>query len=219
MTTVITKNVSRFNIIYMLLALLGLYAFAMIVIKDTPQYKVAIESELDFVLDKMPEAEAKHLESVTQSRFQRWFYDSGAFYKLKSMFMPKDVQYQEEMSKGIFSVKRVHQVLNNLQYLVYQFIMRITLVEFWLYTMLPMMVAMVATGYFNWKKKAYQLGGQSVNVVRLWLKVGWGFLLLMSTYLVIPNIAGAYTLFAPPLLMFIMALAISKIIQSFHKSF
>ncbi|WP_240224671.1 DUF4400 domain-containing protein [Rheinheimera hassiensis] len=219
MTTVITKNASRFNVIYVILALLGLYAFAMIVIKDTPQYKVAIEAELNYVLEKMPEAEGQHLESVTQGRFQRWLYDSGAFYKLKSMFMPKDVQYQEEMSKGIFSVKRVHQVLNNLQYLVYQFIMRITLVEFWLYTMLPMMVAMVVTGYYNWKKKTYQLGGQSVNVVRLWLKVGWGFLLLMSSYLVIPNIAGAYTLFAPPLLMFIMALAISKIIQSFHKSF
>lgn len=219
MTTVVTKSIGRFNLIYMLIAMLGFYTFAMLIIKDTASYKQGVETELQYIIEKMPEAESQYLEEVTQRRFQSWLYSSGAFEQLKKLFMPKDVRYQEDMSKGIFSVRRVHSVLNNLQYMVYQFIMRITLVEFWLYTMAPMLLAVIATGYFEWKKKAYQLGGQSVNVVRLWLKVGWMFMLLMSTYLVVPNITGAYTLYAPPILMFILAVSIAKIVQSFHKSF
>lgn len=219
MTTAITSQVSRFNLIYIIVTMLAFYAFAMMFIKDTDSFRQGVEQELTYILEKVPSKEAEYLQSVTTFRYQRWLHQSGVFAEMRRMFMPKQIDYMEDMSKGVLSRDWNVRFLNNMQYMFYQFVMRLTLLEFWLYTMLPMSIAIVMTGYFNWKKKLYQLGGHSVNVVRLWLKIGWLFLLLLCSYLVVPSFAGVYALYAPPVLMVVLAFTISKVIESFHKSF
>ena len=83
--------------------------------------------------------------------------------------------------------------------------------------MLPMMVAVIMTGYYTWRIKQYQLVAASTTHVRLWLKALWMVLFLFSVYLITPNIFGYYTIYAPPVLLVLVALSMSLILSNFSK--
>lgn len=223
MTTVITEETSRLKLLFTLYTLMLFIIFAMMVIRSPESVRTSIESELDYTAHHLGTIEQNRLEEITKKRFQGWVHDSGFYNIIYQAIAPKDdsvglrVVQQSERSH-FFHEGWIWRLLENLQLFSYQIIHRLTLMEFWLLTMLPSVVAITMTGYYNWKIKKYQLAGHSTRQVRIWLKSLWIILMVFSVYLITPNIFGTYTIYAPPLLMIMVALSLSLILSNFGKS-
>lgn len=222
MATVIVAETSRLNLIYVLFTSLLLCIFAAMVLRDPVAVRKGIETELNDSRKMLGQQEQLYLESETKARFQRWYFDSGLYETVHHFFAPKKQlqvmeDWQDKSSLGFMSKGWIVRFLENFQLYGYQFMHRITMMQFWIVTMLPMMVAIITTGYYSWRIQQYQLTGQSTAKVRLWLKALWISVLLFSIYLVTPNLIGAYTLFAPPALLILVSLSIALVIASFSK--
>lgn len=206
----------------MLFSLLFLLVFIAMVVRQPENVRSNIEAELMNAKNMLGVEEQLILERTTKSRFQSWYYDSGMYTSLHNMLAPKRQsaaveEWQKKGSNGFLSEGWIWRFLENFQLYGYQFTHRITIMQFWIITMLPMMIAIVVTGYYTWRIKQYQLTGQSTAKVRMWLKSLWISLLLFSIYLVTPNLIGAYTLYAPPVLLLLVSVSMALIIASFSK--
>jgi hypothetical protein len=222
MSTAIIQDSTRLNLVFMLFGILFLLVFMAMVAREPDNVRADIETELMDSKTMLGAQEQVVLERQTKERFQSWFYDSGMYDFIYKMLAPaKQVdaieEWQAKSSYGFLSRGWVYRFLENFQLYGYQFTHRITMMQFWMMTMLPMMIAIVMTGYYTWRIKQYQLTGQSTAKVRLWMKAMWFSFLLFSIYLVTPNLIGAYTLFAPPVLLALVSISIALVISSFSK--
>ncbi|WP_445766821.1 DUF4400 domain-containing protein [Rheinheimera sp.] len=222
MPTVITASSSRLNLIFVLYSAMFLLVFMLMIIRSPDGVRESIETELKQAMVMLGVEEQYLLETSTKDRFQRWIHDSGFYPGLYKALAPERQRegYEEWQSKGSFgflSEGWIWRLLENFQLYAYQVTHRLTLMEFWMLTMLPMMIAVIMTGYYTWKIKQYQLIAASTTHVRLWLKALWIVLFLFSIYLITPNIFGLYTIYAPPILLVAVALAISLILSNFSK--
>lgn len=222
MATVIVANSSRLNLIYFLFSFLLLCLFSAMVIRDPVAVRKSIEAELNDSRSMLGPVEQAYLERETKQRFQSWYYDSGLYQTVHGFFAPNKQtkiveEWQSKSSAGFLAEGWIVQFLENFQLYGYQFMHRITMMQFWIVTMLPMMLAIILTGYYTWRIQQYKLTGQSTAKVRMWLKALWISFLLFSIYLVTPNLIGVYTLFAPPVLLALVSLSIALIIASFSK--
>lgn len=223
MSTAISANSTRLNLIFMLYSMMFLIVFALMIVRTPEGVRGSIEKELKYALVMLGSEEQYALETLTKDRFQRWFYDSGFYPGLYNALAPQRQKegYEEWQNKGSFgflSEGWIWRLLENFQLYAYQVTHRLTLMEFWILTMLPMMVSIVMTGYYSWQIKKYQLVASSTTHVRLWLKALWLVLFLFSIYLITPNIFGFYTIYAPPVLLVLVALSISYIMSNFSKT-
>lgn len=223
MSTVITASSTRLNLIFMLYSMMFLIVFALMIVRTPEGVRGSIEKELNYTVVMLGPTEQISLETLTKDRFQRWIYDSGFYPGLYRALEPQRQKegYEEWQKKGSFgflSEGWIWRLLENFQLYAYQIVHRLTLMEFWILTMLPMMVAIVMTGYYQWQIKKYQLAGASTTHVRLWLKALWIVLFMFSIYLITPNIFGVYTIYAPPFLLVLVALSISYIMSNFSKA-
>lgn len=222
MSTAIIQDSTRLNLVFMLFSMLFLLVFLAMIVREPDVVRADIETELMDAKTMLGAQEQLILERQTKSRFQSWYYDSGLYGFVHKMLAPtKQVdaieEWQSKSSHGFLSRGWVYRFLENFQLYGYQFTHRITMMQFWFMTMLPMMISIIVTGYYTWRIKQYQLTGQSTAKVRLWLKAMWFSLLLFSIYLVTPNLIGAYTLFAPPALLALVSISIALVISSFSK--
>jgi hypothetical protein len=197
--------------------------FMLMIIREPEAVQKDIETEMHHTIDYLSVQEQVSLENRTKIRFRSWLYDSGLYQAVYGAIAPSTqknyaVEWQKNASLGIISEGWIFKLLQNFQLYFYQFAHRATLLEFWFLSTLPMVVAIVTTGYYSWRIKAYQLISQSTSSVRIWLKVLWIVLFMFLGYLITPNIFGAYTIFAPPVLLFIVALSVSYVISNFAKS-
>ena len=216
-TTAISASRGRAWMIFTLVTMLLTACFGLMIITDTEQYKAQVQAEVDKTSQWLDSEAAYRISDTVQRRQRAWIYDSGFYPAIRDAITPKQVDYIDKASKGVFSTKWNIRLLMNGQYLAYQFIHRLTLIEFWLWTLLPLMGAMVLTGVFKWKIKQYQLGGQSVNVTRLWLKVFWALGATLSVYLFAPSAIGAASFYIPAIFLIVVAFAASQVIQSYNK--
>lgn len=222
MSTAISANSTRLNLILMLYGLMFFIVFLLMIIRSPDGVRESIESELQQAMLMLGVQEQHQLETRTKARFQVWLYDSGFYDGLYKVISPKRqtegmAEWQSKGSFGFLSEGWIWRLLENFQLYFYQITHRITLMEFWFLTMLPMMVAVVMTGYYTWRIKQYQLVAASTTHVRLWLKALWLVLFLFSIYLITPNIFGFYTIYAPPILLMLGALSMSLILSNFSK--
>jgi len=193
------------------------------VIRPPADVRAQIENELTSKYDYLSASDYQYLEEKINVRFQSWAYDSGFYPFFHKAFYPERQadyaeDWQREASLGMIDGGWIIRMLENMQLFIYQMVHRITLIEFWFFTMLPMMIAIVMTGYYQWRIKQYQLSGSSTGYVRMYLKLLWIILFLFSVYLITPNIFGAYTIYAPPALLLIVALSISLVFTNFSKA-
>ncbi len=191
------------------------------VVRDPTSVRLAIETELLDARELLGVAEREYLETTAKFRFQEWIINSGVYDQIYSWLAPKKVEYIEEwQSKGaanFLSENWMWQFLENFQLYCYQTIFRLTLMQFWLTTVSPLMFAIVITGHQSWKIKQYQLSGQSTKKARFWLKSMWLTFITFLLYLITPNLVGEYTIYAPPVLLTLVALSIALFITSFSK--
>lgn len=223
MSTVISANSSRFNLIFMLYSMVLLILFLLMVVRSPDGVRKSIEDEMRLTVVMLGTEEQVAMETITNARFQSWVYDSGLYPSMYKMLAPERQregfeEWQKKGSFGFFSEGWIWRLLENFQLYAYQITHRITLMEFWMLTMLPMMIAIMATGYYKWQIKKYQLISSSTTHVRMWLKTLWMMLFLFSIFLITPNIFGFYTIYAPPILLGLVALSVAYIISNFTKT-
>jgi hypothetical protein len=223
MSTVIAAKGTRLSIIFMLYGLMLLFLFLLMVFRTPDTVRANIETELKQALVMLGTADQAELETRTNVRFNAWLYDSGLYHGMYDALAPKRQsshmeEWQSQSSYGFMSEGWIWRLLENFQLYSYQVVHRVTLMEFWSLTILPMMLCIIASGYYHWKIKHFQLVSSSTGGVRLWLKCLWIMLFLFSIYLITPNIFGYYTIYAPPVLLVMVALSISLIIHNFSKT-
>lgn len=223
MSTVISAKGTRLSIIFSLYSIMLLCLFLLMIAREPVNVRAGIEKELKLALVMLGTSDQAYLEGRTKARFQDWLYDSGFYQTLyKAMAPERQSEHMEDWqakgSFGFLSEGWIWRLLENFQLYFYQVVHRLTLMEFWTITVLPMMTCIIISGYYHWKIKHYQLVSSSTGGVRIWLKCLWFVLFFFSIYLVTPNIFGYYTIYAPPVLLLMIALSISLVIHNFSKT-
>jgi hypothetical protein len=223
MSTAISQKETRIHLLFLLYGMVIISLMVLMVVRLPQDLKEDIEAEMHHTVEYLSEPEHASLQKRAQDRYQYWLHDSGVYAVIYGALVPADQktyaeEWQSGASLGIISDTWIYRVLRNFQLYFYQITHRITLMEFWLLSMLPMMLATVATGYYQWQVKLYQMTGQSTSLVRIWLKILWFVLFLFLAYLITPNLFGPYTIFAPPVLLMLVALCASYVVSNFSKS-
>lgn len=215
--TAISSSKGRTWMIFTIISMLLLACFALLLVTDVKKYEADVTQEVKKTSAWLDAEASERINDKVSRRQRSWIYDSGLYPAIRDALAPKKVDYIEKASKGVLSTKWNDRLLMNVQYLAYQFIHRLTLMEFWLWTLSPLMGAIVITGVYKWKIKQYQLGGQSVNATRLWIKVFWLLGTCLSIYLFAPSAIGAASAYVPAIFLVIAALATAQVIQSYNK--
>jgi len=223
MTTAVLEKETRVHLIIFLYFMVFIALFLLIIIRQSEPLKSDIKTEMEYTVKYMSGPEQNELQTRINKRYQKWLYDSNIFSVVYDALAPTGQkqyakEWQENASAGLISNSNMHRIIINFELYFYQIVHRITLMEYWFYLMLPLMFAVIATGYYRWRIKLFQLIGQSTTLVRIWSKALWLVLSLFLVYLITPNLFGPYSVFAPPVLLLVIALSISFIISSFTKS-
>jgi len=214
MSTAITKNATRAQMLNMLFFGSLAIVLAAMIAMDTDKLQRFIVLEINEVREAFSEKDFKSLEARVRDRHQVLLYDSGFFDGVRERFVPKE---RGESGASALGNRYLYQWVNNLQVISYQALFRLTILEYWFFSMLPMVVALLGTGYYNWRIKGYYMGGTHANIMRLYLKAVWFLFAGLITYIVFPNFLNLHNPFVPPILIFLMALLMSRIITNYQK--
>lgn len=222
MSTSILVKETRLHLLFMLYVMVFMGLFLQMIIRPAENVRFEIQDELSSMNNYLTTTDFTHLEQRTHTRFQSWMYDSGFYPFIDNALRPEEqkqyaTEWQEKASFNLISDANLLRFLENLQLFSFQIVHRITLMEFWLIALFPMCIAITATGYYHWQMKQYQLAGSSVNHVRGYMKLIWLTLFVLCVYLITPNVFGAYTIFAPAVLLLTIATATSLILSNFSK--
>ena len=223
MSTSILAKETRLHLVFGIYVMVFFGLLLQMIIRPPADVRTQIENELSSTVTYLSTSDYQYLENKINVRFQSWAYDSGFYPFFHKAFYPeRQAEYAEDWQKGaslgLIDGGWIIRMLENMQLFIYQMVHRITLIEFWFVTMLPMMIAVVMTGYYQWRIKQYQLAGSSTGYVRMYLKLLWIILFLFSVYLITPNIFGAYTIYAPPALLLVVAISVSLVFTNFSKA-
>lgn len=218
MSTVIASDkISRWAVFTIIFSLSMLAISIMIITMDTSDLKLNVQKELIATKSSFTNDSWELIESKTRSRYQTYFFDSGVFDFIYGQFSPGkgDLLTRYESRDDEFLTKTV----NNIQIFAYQIFFRISVLEYWLALLLPLAVCLISSGYFQWRKKLYKLGGASTGRGRLWLKIAWLLLVSFISLLFTPTFVASMTVYFPALLIIVSAVAIGNYISHFAKSF
>lgn len=223
MSTAILEKETRVHLIGWLYFAVLLALFLLILIRQSKDVNDDIEMEMMHMVDYMSVPEYTELQSRIVNRYNYIMVEKKVYETVYDLLAPTGQktyaeQWQENASAGLISNATMFRIIENFRLYSYQIIHRVTLMQYWTTLMLPLMVAILFTGYYRWRIKLYQLVGQSTSLVRIWMKVMWLMLSLFLIFLITPNLFGPYSIFAPPVLLIVIALSISFVISSFTKS-
>lgn len=215
-TVIANKKISRLQIYNVIFASLVFYVFTMLILKDEATYQEQLITELGYIEAHASDGVWLSIDKRARDRHQKYLYSSGAYGVIKKWFLPKE---SDSPVNNTFSGKWNYRAVTNIQVLHFQVMHRFSAMEHWVVELFFFSVAMIAWGYNQWRAGKYRLGGASVNRVRLWLKLLWLTVGMILTFVVSPNIFGEYTYYAPAVFIIVLSFAVSKLIQSFNKSF
>lgn len=211
--TAITAKSSRIQtLIFIGVFMLGAI-FVMLLMRDHAPYNASVTSELQLVRDAISQNDWTKLNTKTVERYERWFHDSGIYqYVFEALVPTQDTEFDV-----MFSGKWNERLALNVQVFAYQITHRLVMIEYWLWLLLPAMIAIIWTGVNVFRSKIYIIGGVKPNVVRLYLKGGWLLINVFLIYLAMPNFLGSWAPFAPAAFLIMFSMLIMGIIQAFHK--
>jgi len=214
MSTAISPRITRTHFIFTLLTVSAFLMFIYLAITTVESYRGDVQGEISLVRDSMTAAEWNAVDDRTKRRYSEWVIQSGLYETIKDWFLPKPSG--SEVVKS-FSGKWNYQLVVNLQVFLFQVIYRLTMLEFWLWTLLPLVVAILVSGINAHRAKRYQLTGTRANIVRIYLKAVWLSVIGLVCYLVLPSMMGAFAPYAPAIAFLLFATAAAGIVSAFHK--
>ncbi|PTC00939.1 hypothetical protein C9975_04765 [Thalassospira xiamenensis] len=214
MTTAVTSQVTRAQFIMIMLCLSVFMIFALMVIRDADAYRNGVQSEIETVRSSLTTAEWNTVDERAKRRFSKYVHESGFFQVVQDWFLPDE---NASAVNQTFSGKWNYRLVENLQVFLYQCIYRFTMLEFWLWTLLPLVIAIIVSGINAHRAKRYQLEGTRANIVRLYLKAIWLSALGLIGYMVLPAMLGAMAPYAPAMAFLLLAFSASGVVSAFHK--
>jgi len=215
MSTAITTKHTRtqiLNIIFIVSFALIIAAMAMM---STDDLKKTVTQETQSVQTMLGDRDWRFIKSRVDFRFQKAVFDSGFFDVLKEIILP-EVNSDDPIENAINN-DFLYRWVNNIQIILYQAVFRITMLEHWALTLLPLTIAIIGTGFNRWRIKRYYMGGTHANLVRLYLKASWFLVLSLITYVVFPNILSIHNPYIPPVILVLIAFIASRIIANYQK--
>ena len=214
MSTAVTSQVTRSQFILIMICLSVFMIFALMVIRDTGDYRTGVQSEIETVRNTLTAAEWNAIDSTTKRRFSNYVHETGLFSIIKEWFLP--AQSASEFNQT-FSGKWNYRVVENLQVFLYQCFYRFTMLEFWFWTLIPLVIAIMVSGINSYRAKKYALDGTRPNVVRIYLKVIWLSVVSLIGYMMMPAMLGSIAPYAPAIAFLLLAVATSGVASAFHK--
>ena len=192
MSTAILEKETRVHLIGWLYFSVLLALFMLILIRDSKDVNDDIEMEMMHMIDYMSVPEYTELQSRIIKRYEYIMVEKKVYEAVYDLLAPIGQksyaeQWQENASAGFVSNHTLFRIIENFRLYSYQIIHRVTLMQYWTTLMLPLIVAILFTGYYRWRIKLYQLIGQSTSLVRIWMKVMWLMLSLFLIFLITPN--------------------------------
>lgn len=195
-----------------------LYAVVSLFIFDSDTYRESIKIELEQSELQLSANEWEGLKSSATDRYQRWYIDSGFQTKLHDALLPAD-DTKSVVINNLLTEKYNYRFVNNLAYTVFQAAFRIEMLKFWFFLTLPIVVAIIITGYYKWRINLFNMSSGNTMFVRVFLRSILLFMFLLALYVMMPHLRIPYAFYAPPIAIWLTSLAISRVIASFHKDF
>lgn len=214
MSTVLSPRITRSHFLFSLVTVSAFVMFVYLAMSSVESYRGKVQSEISVVRDSMTTPEWNAVDDRTKRRYSEWVIQSGLYETIKEWFLPKPSG--SEVVKS-FSGKWNYQLVVNAQVFLFQIIYRLTMLEFWLWTLFPLVVAILVSGINAHRAKKYQLTGTRANIVRVYLKAVWLSVIGLVCYLVLPSMMGSLAPYAPAIAFLLFAIASAGIVSAFHK--
>jgi hypothetical protein len=217
MSNVVHKNMSRWAIFHIIIAM-SMFALSMTMMLNNPAvYQQSLDKELYTTMQNVGDDSWGVIERRTRERHKENWYDNGLFELLvRTLISERD----DHITRNIKESDDIQaKVVNNLQVLSYQVFFRLTVLEYWMAILTPLCLCIIISGYYLWKKKRYQMGGTSTGKGRIWMKVAWLLFVGFVVMLIVPPYVVSLSVYTPVLFFLFTSLAISNYISNFAKEF
>jgi hypothetical protein len=197
------------------LSLLGL-ALTMLINNNSDYYN-SLQNELVTTKNNVGSDSWNIIDSRAKARHKANFYDNGLFDLIVKTFLSERDDY---ITRNIEQSDDIQaKFVNNIQVMSYQIFFRLTVLEYWIAALAPLCIAIMASGYYKWRKKKYQMGGSSTGKGRLWMKVAWLLAVGFIAMLILPPFIVSLSVYTPVFFFLTASLAVSNYIASFAKEF
>ena len=217
MSNVMHSKMSRWAIFHIIFALSMFMVAITMLLNETDSYKASLEKELITTQSNVGADSWVIIDNKAKERHKKNFYDNGTFELLIKTFLSERDDY---ISRNIEETDDIQiKFVNNIQVMSYQVFFRLTVLEYWMAALTPLCVCIIISGYYQWQRKQYYLGGSSTGRGRLWVRVMWLLFIGFMVMLIIPPFIVALSVYTPVVFFLFASLAISNYIASFAKSF
>lgn len=200
------------------IALLLYFAYSLFV-QDSRELALQIQLEINLSSSLMPSDKWKMVTSNTESHFSHVMNDLNLRTYLNTVLIPEN-----HSESGINLVMNKFSSFNytasrNIPLIIFQTLYRWNLLFVWGVLFIPFIAAFAIDGMYQWKLKRFQFGKVTIQFYRIWLKAFTLITVLISAYLILPNIFifnNVAQLF-PPLACLILGVAFNRLAANFQK--
>ena len=208
---------SRFKSLVVLGSFIIVGVFIMLLMREHSEYSESVQAELAIVKNSIGPSDWEKVREKTVTYYDKWFHDSGLYKNVFEAMIPTQETVWDEVVDNVATESFGQRLAYNAQVFAYQVTHRLIMFEYWVWILLPSLIAVIWTGVNAYRAKTYMIGGVKPNAVRLYLKTTWVTVNLTLCYLMVPNIIGNWVPFTPAILLLLFAILVMGIIQSFGK--
>lgn len=214
------QQVTRLTIIKSFAAIFLLLYFAYsLLFQDSKDLAYQIQAEINLSSTLLPSDKWRMVTDNTESHFVHLMNDLHLREYLNSVLIPEN-----HINRGLNLVMNKFSSFNytaarNIPLLIFQTLYRWNLLFVWAVLFIPFIAAFAIDGMYQWKLKRFQFGKVTIQFYRIWLKAFTLIALLISAYLILPNIFifnNVAQLF-PPLACLILGIAVNRLAANFQK--
>ncbi|AYV11429.1 DUF4400 domain-containing protein [Shewanella algae] len=147
----------------------------------------------------------------------KYYENSGLREKVDQTLTPKGDYKLKQIVQNYKGETVLKRAATNIHIMTYQIIYRITVIQFWLWMMLPMLFAMIYEGYTARQIRLYEPEQISIKGSRFWTRSLVYLVIITFTYLVLPNLLGQYAPWYPVATLFLTGYAIRNTVKNYMK--
>lgn len=190
---------------------------SLITLVPSPEYQLHMRKEVKSLASLL---NTKSWEDITNNvgmYYQKYYIASGLQDDINTALLP----HGEYKTKAIIDKFKLNPYLNraanNLHIMAYQIVYRCYIMMYWLWVLVPTLLALVYDGMMRRKIRQYEPEQISIKGSRFWTR-GMVYLFIISfSYLVVPNWFGPISAAFPLIVLVAFGLAVRFAIQNYMK--
>ncbi|MCO4319910.1 DUF4400 domain-containing protein [Aliidiomarina quisquiliarum] len=192
--------------------------FGSLFLISNEKFRANLSKEVEHAQKSLHKKDFDSIEQKTNALFNKVAHDIGVIRWAGAALLPKEGT-EDIFLNQMLPQEMNYRFVNNLQYTIYQAAFRTQMLWFWFFVMLPIVIAFIVTGYYQWKIKHFSMQSGSTIAIKLFFS---GFITLVSTllvYMLFPSLGIAGTFILPALVILAMGYFAGRAIASFHIDF